>query len=628
MDIRKLVDYLNRRVPDPIVLEKLILRLYIDFNNIQFVESSKRIKSYCYNIEEVEYGRFKENLTSYFQKNCIKKFDIDQLVNVYELLIPMDEKKVNGMVFTPYHIKKFIIEQVIQKNSKEISSLTVCDPACGTGSFLITMAQYINEHTGLTFEYIYENILFGVDIYPHSISKAKLLLEILALQNGEPIKKEINYNLKVENSLDMDYRLVFPKVFTGTTDGFDIVIGNPPYVRAKNMDSEIRQSISRWSVCGIGNSDLYIPFFQLGIQILNPTGILGYISVNTYLSSLNGIMLREYLLGLRNKIEIINFKDAQMFKGVTSYTCINIIRKNETSTNLDYIKVDDISEYDDELVNHISFTDLDCRNGWSLGEATELRNIRKLTRFQNKLQNYGVKNGIATLKNDIYIFESIKEDKDYHYRREEGKNIPIEKSICKRIVKPNVIRTEIELQQKMEYIIFPYKINEQGKNVVMEENELKESFPCAYKFLLNNKEVLLKRDKGKALEKYPAWYAFGRTQGMNNYGKKLFVPYMTNIPVAVLSFERDILFYCGYALFSEDEKELIFLKKILESSLFWYYIQKVSKPYANGYMSLAKNYIKDFSIPAFKEEEINEIISTDDQEKINKLLEQKYDVYL
>ena len=143
--------------------------------------------------------------------------------------------------------------------------------------------------------------------------------------------------------------------------------------------------------------------------------------------------------------------------------------------------------------------------------------------------------------------------------------------------------------------------------------------------LLNNKQTLLCRDKGNG--KYEAWYAYGRTQGINNFGKKLLIPYISGSPIAILSMDENLLFYCGYALFSNDETELKILKTFLESNIFWYYIEHTSKPYSKGYMSFAKNYIQNFSIPNISENEKNFLLSSPDKVVLNNWISQKYSIY-
>ena len=624
MDIRKLISTISRYENDVDLLERYIMKYYIDYNKLVNIEGTN-IQMYISPINNEKYIKFEKKISNYLKKSGIVKLDVDILVNIYELLIPADEKKINGMFFTPYNIKRFIIDNLFEKDFN-LNNIKICDPSCGCASFLITVSKYINSKYNIPYINIYENIIYGVDIYKHNIEKAKLLLELLALENGEKIGGSIEFNLIVANSLELKFNEEFPEVFEREKRGFDIVIGNPPYVRAKNIDDTIKKSLERWSVTNIGNKDLYIAFFQLGLEILNIEGELGYISVNSYLTSLNGRLLREYLVDNEYNMKIINFKDSQMFKGVTSYTCINLFDKKENEKLLRYVKLEDILKYSENKFNKFSYDELDNFNGWNLGDINTVENINKIRRFKTKLEQYGIKNGIATLKNDVFIFKPYDRDEEYYYFKDINNNdVKVEKKICKKILKPNILERNADIEESMEYIIYPY-YKEDKKYKLIDEHILRSEYKFAYEYLSNFKEELLLRDKGKAMDKYPNWYAFGRTQGMDNYGYKILLPYMSNMPKSNICLDEEVLFYCGYALFSSDIEELNYIYKIVSSKIFWYYVRKTSKPYSGGYMSFAKNYIKDFSLPDLDDQLKKRILEEEDSKKIDDILLKIYDL--
>lgn len=102
---------------------------------------------------------------------------------------------------------------------------------------------------------------------------------------------------------------------------------------------------------------------------------------------------------------------------------------------------------------------------------------------------------------------------------------------------------------------------------------------------------------------------------MNNIGLKVLVPYMADRGVAIISENENLLFYCGYAIFAEDERTLLLLKCFIESDVFWFYIRMTSKPYSKGFMALAKNYIKNFGIPALSVAEEESLLTLPDKER-------------
>ena len=239
-------------------------------------------------------------------------------------------------------------------------------------------------------------------------------------------------------------------------------------------------------------------------------------------------------------------------------------------------------------------------------------------------EKYKTRHGIATLKNDIYIFKPVEEDENFYYLQN-GIVHPIEKGICKDILNSNKLSRDINFDEVKEKVLFPY--DGEIKPKALEEEILKEQYPYAYKYLKKKKEDLAKRDKGKG--KYEKWFAFGRTQSLEKVANKLFFPkFSDRIPSYLISNDDDLLFYNGQAIIGHSEEEMLLVKKILESRLFWYYIKTTSKPYSSAYYSLNGTYIKNFGIPEFTEDDIDFLINEPNQNIIDAFLEDYYDVQL
>jgi adenine-specific DNA-methyltransferase len=271
------------------------------------------------------------------------------------------------------------------------------------------------------------------------------------------------------------------------------------------------------------------------------------------------------------------------------------------------------------------YRDLDDLSGWNLGNRNIINTVNRIERFPQKIfPTFSFSTGIATLKNDIYKFIPESRDRDYYYFETSKGHFKIEKGICRELINANKVTTEEEINNLKEKIIFPYRFDtEKKKYALISEKTFKEEYPFAYKYLFANKTILADRDGGAG--DYEAWYAYGRTQGLHVNGLKLFLPHITNDPSFVLSNDKKLLFCNGEAIVSDNERELLVLKRILESEIFWYYIVNTSKPYASGYFSLAKNYLKSFSIPAFTETEKDLLLEGGKRAVLNLLL-RKYEL--
>lgn len=368
-------------------------------------------------------------------------------------------------------------------------------------------------------------------------------------------------------------------------------------------------------------ADLYMPFFEIGMELASEDGVLAYITSNTYLQSVNGRCLRNWMADGGMAVEITDFRDSQLFANVTCYTCVTLLRR-DGRPGISYRRAAN-PDTAAERFTFYAFDSFRADAPWRMRSPEIDALIGILEGTGRPLSEYVIRNGLATLANDVFFFRAETEDGEFLTREYGGRGWQIERSLCRRVAKPNVIHNEEELKAKMEYAIFPYS-ERNGRFEIIEEEVLRRNYPRAYSFLCFCKKKLLNRDKGKC--DYPAWYAYGRTQGMNCTGAKLLIPYIAGTGTAVLSTDRNLLFYCGYALINDDVEELRYLKVFLESDAFWFYIYHTSKPYSKGFMAFAKNYITRFSIPQLDETARRRLLKAKSAEERNRLVWDAYGI--
>jgi len=595
-------------------INRLLVSAFVKTNNLKKV--NLHIEQYLIHPEDFEEHEVLVDFLNLLKKKGVD-LDIEKLLELFEFVISPADKVVTGAVFTPKNIRRYIVKEVFNNiNKNKISCLLICDIACGCGGFLIDAAKFLKQKTGKSYKSIFEKNIFGLDIKNYSIERTKILLNLLMLQEREKSEK-IDFNLYTGNALSFNWHKI-DKI--KKNNGFDAIVSNPPYVCARKIDEESKKLLSNWEVCSVGLPDLYIPFFQIGYESLNENGVLGFITMNTFFKSLNATALRQYFSKNKVNLKIIDFGGEQIFKSKTTYTCLVFINKRANShVQYTHTSSDKITSLKNKDFSVITYDKLDDDRGWNLRSAHLINRIENTGVALGEI--YNIKSGIATLRDHIYIIKPVSEDKKYYYLKTGHK---IEKEICKKVINSNKLTNEtVDLHSIVFPIIFPY-IYEKKRLKIIDEETLKKSFPNAYAYLLEHKEVLSKRDKSNG--NYPEWYAYGRTQNLEKFRFKMFFPHLAkDIPNYYIT-EEDLLHVNGRMVVGETQEELIILKKIMSSSIFWFYIKNTSKRYSSGYYSLAFRYLKNFGIPIFSKKEQKILLKTERQEDVDGFLYQKYGI--
>jgi len=230
------------------IIEKHIIWEYVTRHSLN-ITHSPILKNYL--------GAFSvDYITSEFFNDTFLA-NVELLENLLELTIPKHDRKINGAFFTPSYIVDFIIKE-LQPTEKD----KCLDPSCGSGAFLIGLVKYYkNKYNKSIKNTIIENI-FGADILPYNIQKTKIILSIYALEHNE-ILEDKDFNLYLQDSLQANWN-----------NEFEIIVGNPPYVKYQDLSDENRVYLLRnWESIDNGTFNLYFAFFELGYNILTKNAL-------------------------------------------------------------------------------------------------------------------------------------------------------------------------------------------------------------------------------------------------------------------------------------------------------------------------------------------------------------------
>ncbi len=505
------------------------------------------------------------------------------------LYLRMDSQKLNGVVYTPPEIVRLIFAEVGYREGV-LRGGWLLDPACGEGAFLeegvrlLLEAAQAKGWSEQMMAQALESRIWGVDIDAAALRRAKEKLDALASAYG---LRDIQWNLHQADALDPFWVAQF-------RGRFRWVVGNPPYVRIQHLGETRRRFLqSYYQFCQKGSTDLYIAFFEAGIHLLEEDGFLGYITPNTYFYTRTAESFRKYLSKSGYLRKIIDFRDQQVFKSVTTYTAITILQKAPQPAKV--VLAEGLSFQEDKpLIRALGEVPAKVLSpsGWTIAPPTIIQRVREIEQRGRPLGEIArIHVGITTLADDLYIFQHPRwKGGLVQIQLRDGRRFWLEAALIRPIVKVSVLKSSDEEQDR--WLLFPYEQRE-GRYQLIPESHLKEAYPLTYQYFLAVRERLLLRDKRKP-NPY-GWYAYGRHQGLDStWGKKILVPPLAREPRFIVWEKPEYTYYAGYGIHYEGD--LHELASRLQSEDMALYLRYKARCYQNGYYSLAKSFIAQFGV--------------------------------
>ncbi|ECC0109140.1 class I SAM-dependent DNA methyltransferase, partial [Campylobacter jejuni] len=406
------------------------------------------------------------------------------------------------------------------------------------------------------------------------------------------LKKEYDNIFNLESNHPFEWRFEFPEILDddGNFKGFDLIIGNPPYIRIQGLDKNSSQYYKKHFKVASKNYDIYILFIEQCFKLIKKQGVISFIMPHKWFNADFGVNLREFA---KDKIsKIISFEEFQIFDAST-YTALQWFENN--SLHLKFIQADKNIKTKEEMSNFIfnlkeeNFKMINNKklssSFWSFEENSNQEIFSKINQHISVKDIFSkIFQGLATSKDSVYFLKDCQENKNSvkGYSKELDKEVEIEKEILKPLLMGDSFhRYEKPISNSM--VLFPYYRQDNTdvkKMCLYDENELKSKFPKAWEYLKECESILRARENGRLSSDDLWWrYIYPKNQTLFNK-EKLLCPDICNNTHFVLDNLGEFYFTTtiyGYVR-NEEYKNLDYkyLMAVLNSSLTWWFLQKTS----------------------------------------------------
>lgn len=460
----------------------------------------------------------------------------------------------NEQVFTPEHVVNKMLDGIGYNSG--IRKKHIIDNSCGDGAFLkCIVIRYIVE--GYREMLSVREIISELEEYIHGIEIDRETYEKCLETLHETIRKRFGDDVKVK----FDIRCC-DALETNDFDGkMNYVVGNPPYCKVHDF-KENYEKYKKFNFCQDSNTDLYLAFFEKGIQMMAPNNaILSYITPNSWFTSKAGLNMRKYLIENGLIHNIINFGSERIFEDATTFTCITML---DNIFNYHKDRFGYREGFDNEMRIMQYKTSVIDGNLYFADEET-LKNVENMLLNDTIHHKIYVKNGFATLNDKLFInvLDNDKDNTTENY-------IPMVKAST----------------GKQCMGVFPY--NKKGKPLEFEELDEKT------KDYLLEKATILDID----LHDDKKWWLYGRTQAINDVHKKKFTVSQLikgKDSIKITEAPEGTGVYGGLYIVS-DEIDLTNekLEEILKTDEFIDYVKVVGMNKNGGYMYINSKNLQKF----------------------------------
>jgi DNA modification methylase/SAM-dependent methyltransferase len=494
-------------------------------------------------------------------------------------ILDEEETKKKGMIFTPLLLAEYVTRNAFlhwkRLHRKGNLPKIIGDVSCGTGAFLLPIKKFFGDSAQIV----------GIDADQLSVS----IVKILSAATGN------SWDIQCYDSL-LKEREKKDLFIDKKTKQYDLLIGNPPYVRSQLLDPQYKKELKEEFADIIkGNFDLSILFIEHALRNLSPGGIVSYILSNKFMTSSYGRSICHKLSKKARIINLTDFFDSQLFPGRTTYTCILTLTNLIPAKRFTMSRILNVSEDSRVLNPSKSFTLPIQRlneHPWDFATGAEHKILKKQRDRKHPLLIdvfEGILQGVRTGANNIFVLGK--------------KDSNLEKALLHKFVSGAEIRA-CRIDSNKKVLIFPYRENSYGVIEPYTEDELQTKYIKTWAYLSSKREMLEQRD----LDTRSPWYAFSRNQNLDIVNKKkLLVREMMPCAEFASDFKGNIVFCSGYALIADhmSEDDLRLWTTVLCTPTMEFLLRNNGTQLHSGWFRLLKHHLRITRLPMIEKDSMN-----------------------
>lgn len=376
-----------------------------------------------------------------------------------------------------------------------------------------------------------------------------------------------------------DFQVYFSEVFHQR--GFDIVIGNPPYIGFQGF-MELKEALVKRFKTARGKFDYYIPFIERALECLRPDGLLCFICPTNFMKRGYGKAIRELVATNESIIQVCDFEDEQVFEAALNYTGVFLLQKRPPRQGHTVVyKRNSVNGEElvmaQELLSGAPWVFQDPASR-TLVDKIEARRVSRLDDI-----SLGISEGIVTGHNEVFLLSL-----------DQAHDLGLESELLRPCIRGRQIR-RFAMDDVTEVVIYPYRSDGRAVSVLTEPELKKHRY--VWQYLSNNKSKLAGRGYFEASTK--RWYELWCQRDMSQLSApKIVVAELAETSRFCMAgpeyFYGDTV--CGITLRPDVQEDLRFVLAVLNSKVIEYVFKKTTVPKANGFFIYKTMFLKNLPI--------------------------------